>query len=125
MPKVGGHCLQRSQKIKMVLRYGIQTNARHLQRNHQRYNRSAKFQTYYRRLLGCFLAEPKYGTHDRHKHTRPDGYIIVNNPLIVEGEAVLQADIALSCEYKRNSGVEQLDDVSTHWRFLLDSRLFL
>jgi hypothetical protein len=53
--------------------------------------------------------EPK--SADRHNATRPDGYLLVKDK--VQPGIVSWADVVLSCEYKRENGDEELDDVST------------
>lgn len=59
-----------------------------------------------------FLQNPN-GTpksEDRHNISRPDGYLLVKDRL--DKHAVSWADVVLSCEYKKQGGDEQLDDVS-------------
>jgi len=59
-----------------------------------------------------FLQNPN-GTpksEDRHNSSRPDGYLLVKDRL--DKHAVSWADVVLSCEYKKQGGDEQLDDVS-------------
>jgi hypothetical protein len=59
-----------------------------------------------------FLQNPN-GTlklEDRHNSSRPDGYLLVKDRL--DKHAVSWADVVLSCEYKKQGGNEQLDDVS-------------
>ena len=55
--------------------------------------------------------EPK--SADRHNATRPDGYLLVKDR--VQPGTVSWADVVLSCEYKREDGDEELDDVSTRY----------
>jgi hypothetical protein len=47
---------------------------------------------------------------DRYNATRPDRYLLVKDRL--DRETTSWADIVLSCEYKREDGMDQLDDVS-------------
>jgi hypothetical protein len=49
---------------------------------------------------------------DRHNATRPDGYMVLKSRF--EDGTVSWADVVLSCEYKRNEGVDDSDDVCTH-----------
>jgi hypothetical protein len=49
---------------------------------------------------------------DRHNATRPDGYMVLKRRF--QGGTVSWADVVLSCEYKRNKGVDDSDDVCTH-----------
>jgi hypothetical protein len=56
---------------------------------------------------------------DRRNESRPDGYLVLKDrtkKLAKDGrkEDILWADIALSCEYKRKDGVDDLDDVRIH-----------
>ena len=68
-----------------------------------------------------FLQNPSRAptSAERHNETRPDGYLVLkdrNKKLTKDGknEDILWADVALSCEYKRKDGVEELDDVCIH-----------
>jgi hypothetical protein len=49
---------------------------------------------------------------DRYNATRPDGYLLVKDRVDMSGNIVSWADIALSCEYKRKDGTDELDDAS-------------
>jgi hypothetical protein len=59
-----------------------------------------------------FLQNPTMAptSSERHNASRPDGYLLVKDRALVE--RVSWADILLSCEYKREEGPEELDDVS-------------
>jgi hypothetical protein len=61
-----------------------------------------------------FLQNPTMApmSSDRHNATRPDGYLLVKDRL--QERTVSWADVLLSCEYKREEGDEELDDVSIH-----------
>jgi hypothetical protein len=48
-------------------------------------------------------------SEDRHNSSRHDGYMLVKDRL--DKRAVSWADVVLSCEYKKQGGDEQLDDV--------------
>ena len=56
---------------------------------------------------------------DRRNESRPDGYLVLKDrtrEMSKDGkkEDILWADIALSCEYKRKNGGDDLDDVRIH-----------
>jgi hypothetical protein len=55
-------------------------------------------------------------SNNRHNATRPDGYLVLKSRSL--GTTISWNDILLSCEYKRNDGHEDLDDVSVHLRGL-------
>jgi len=58
-----------------------------------------------------FLQNPNSApkSAERHTATKPDGYLLVKDRL--EQGVVSWADVVLSCEYKKEGGDEQLDDV--------------
>jgi hypothetical protein len=62
-----------------------------------------------------FLPNPSRAltSAERHNESRPDGYLVLKDE---EKEDILWADIALSCEYKRKDGGDDLDDVRIHQR---------
>jgi hypothetical protein len=61
-----------------------------------------------------FLQNPNMApmSADRHNATRPDGYMVLKSRS--QQGTISWANVVLSCEYKQNGGVEDLDDVSTH-----------
>jgi hypothetical protein len=65
-----------------------------------------------------FLQNPSRAptSAERHNESRPDGYFVLKHrdkEMLKDGEKedILWADIALSCEYKRKDGGDDLDDV--------------
>ena len=70
-----------------------------------------------------FLQNPSRAptSTERRNESRPDGYFVRKDrvSLTKDGtrEDILWADIALSCEYKKKDGHEDLDDVRTHRGF--------
>lgn len=58
-----------------------------------------------------FLQNPNSApkSMERHNATKPDGYLLVKDRL--EQGVVSWADVVISCEYKKDGGDEQLDDV--------------
>jgi hypothetical protein len=75
-----------------------------------------------------FLQNPSRAptSTERRNESRPDGYFVLKDraSLTRDGkrEDIHWADIALSCEYKKKDGHEDLDDVRTHrgfWYHLL------
>jgi hypothetical protein len=60
-----------------------------------------------------FLQNPSQAptSVERHNESRPDGYLVLKHG---KKEDILWADIVLSCEYKRNDGDDDLDDVRIH-----------
>ena len=68
-----------------------------------------------------FLQNPSRAptSAERHKRSRPDGYLILKDSIKMMSkggrkEDILWGDIALSWEYKRKDGVNELDDVRVH-----------
>jgi hypothetical protein len=68
-----------------------------------------------------FLQNPSLAptSAERRNESRPDGYLVLKNrnkEMSKDGkkEDILWVDIALSCEYKRKDGVDDLDDVRFH-----------
>ena len=68
-----------------------------------------------------FLQNPNLAlaSTERCDESRPDGYLVLkdrNKRMSTSGmiEDILWADIVLSCEYKREDGDEDLDDVRIH-----------
>jgi len=68
-----------------------------------------------------FLQNPSLAptSAERRNESRPDGYLVFKDRVNVTSddgrrEAIFWADIALSCEYKRKDGVDDLDDVRIH-----------
>jgi hypothetical protein len=62
---------------------------------------------------------------DETHESRPDGYLVLKD---AKKEDILWADIALSCEYKREDGDGDLDDVCIHqglWYCVLGSLLLI
>jgi hypothetical protein len=59
-----------------------------------------------------FLQNPNITpkSSDRGNTSKPDGYLLMKDR--VREDKVSWADVVLSCEYKREGGVEELDDVS-------------
>jgi hypothetical protein len=51
---------------------------------------------------------------DETQESRPDGYLVLKD---AKKEDILWADIVLSCEYKREDGSDDLDDVRIHPSF--------
>ena len=56
---------------------------------------------------------------ERYNESRPDGYLVLKDRTTKrtkdgKNEDILWADVALSCEYKRKDGVDELDDVRIH-----------
>jgi hypothetical protein len=62
-----------------------------------------------------FLQNPSRAptSAERHNGSRPDGYLMLKDRIkeIFKDETIFWADIALSCEYKRKDGSDDLDDV--------------
>ena len=48
---------------------------------------------------------------DEPHESRPDGYLVLKD---AKKEGILWADVAVSCEYKREDGDSDLDDVRIH-----------
>ena len=68
-----------------------------------------------------FLQNPNQAptSAERHNESRPDGYLVLKDrnkkrTKYGKNEDILWADIALSCEYKRKDGVDELDDARIH-----------
>ena len=68
-----------------------------------------------------FLQNPSQAptSAERHNESRPDGYMVRRvryKPMSSDGkkEVIHWADIALSCEYKRKDGPDDLNDVRIH-----------
>ena|ERR1700734_3359086 len=61
-----------------------------------------------------FLQNPTLApkSAERHNASRLDGYMLVKGRL--QAETLSWADVVLSCEYKRQEGDEDLDDVTMH-----------
>jgi hypothetical protein len=77
-----------------------------------------------------FLQNPSQVTTsaDRHNESRPDGYLVLKDrtkEMLKDGEKedICWADIALSCEYKREDGGNDSDDVRIHQTWISLTRL--
>jgi hypothetical protein len=77
-------------------------------------NRKFEFKLTARDCSVDFLQNPNMApkSSDRHNTSKPDGYLLMKDR--VREDTVSWADVVLSCEYKREDGNEELDDVSIH-----------
>ena len=60
-----------------------------------------------------FLHNPSQAptSDERHNESKPDSFLVLKDGI---KEDILWADIALSCEYKRKDGGDDIDDVRIH-----------